>query len=61
MAILQPSREALEGISPVNMERCKLSSEKEKSANVLPCCPDSNFGMPFFQTFVSFLVYIMEL
>ena len=57
MAILQPSREALEGISPVNMERCKLSSEKEKSANVLPCCPaDSNFGMPFFQTFVSFLV-----
>ncbi|KAG2554721.1 hypothetical protein PVAP13_9KG592000 [Panicum virgatum] len=46
MAILQPSREALEGISPVNMERCKLSSEKEKSANVLPCCPDSNFDRP---------------
>ncbi|RLN19573.1 lysine-specific demethylase SE14-like [Panicum miliaceum] len=48
MAILQPSREAFEGISPVHREKFKLSSEKEKSANVLPCCPaGSNSGSSF--------------
>lgn len=48
MAILQPSREALEGISPVHRERSKLSSEKEQMSNVFPCCPaGGNSGMPF--------------
>nr|CAB3497062.1 unnamed protein product [Digitaria exilis] len=39
MAILQPSKEALEGISPVQWERYKLSSEQESFSNLLPCCP----------------------
>ncbi|CAL4920793.1 unnamed protein product [Urochloa decumbens] len=48
MAILQPSREALEGISPVHRERYKLMSEKAKLSNVLPRCPaGGNFGSSF--------------
>ncbi|TKV98188.2 hypothetical protein SEVIR_9G542600v4 [Setaria viridis] len=48
MAILQPSKEALEGISPVHRERSKLSFEKEKNSNVFPCCPaGGNFGSSF--------------
>lgn len=48
MAILQPSREALEGISLAHWERCKLSSEKDNCPNAIPCCPaDGNFGCSF--------------
>lgn len=55
MAILQPSKEALEGISPVQWERYKLSSEQESFSNVLPCFPaGDNVGMSIFQTFAVF-------
>ncbi|KAL6902365.1 hypothetical protein ACP4OV_005241 [Aristida adscensionis] len=48
MAILQPSRKALEGISLVHRERYKLSCEKDNGSNVLPCCPtDGNSGFSF--------------
>ncbi|XP_006651047.3 lysine-specific demethylase SE14 [Oryza brachyantha] len=40
MAILQPSRKALEEISLVDKERYKVSCEKENSSNVLPCSPN---------------------
>lgn len=47
MAILQPSRKALEEISLVDKERYKLSCEKEICSNVLPCSPnDGSSGMP---------------
>uniref|UniRef100_A0A0E0NPS4 JmjC domain-containing protein n=1 Tax=Oryza rufipogon TaxID=4529 RepID=A0A0E0NPS4_ORYRU len=47
MAILQPSRKALEEISLVDKERYKLSCEKEICSNVLPCSPnDGSSGCP---------------
>ncbi|WVZ55495.1 hypothetical protein U9M48_006146 [Paspalum notatum var. saurae] len=47
MAILQPSREALEGISLAHRGRYKLSSEKD-SSEAIPCCPaDGNLGCSF--------------
>lgn len=48
MTILQPTREALEGISLAHMSKYKMSSEKDNCSNAIPCCPaDSNFGMAF--------------
>ncbi|XP_062209913.1 probable lysine-specific demethylase SE14 [Phragmites australis] len=48
MAILQPSREALEGVSLVRRERYRLSCEKDNCSNVLPCCPaDGRSGCSF--------------
>uniref|UniRef100_A0A0D9VPM4 JmjC domain-containing protein n=1 Tax=Leersia perrieri TaxID=77586 RepID=A0A0D9VPM4_9ORYZ len=47
MAILQPSRKALEEISVVDKEKYKLSCEKENCSNVLPCSPnDGVSGCP---------------
>jgi hypothetical protein len=40
MAILQPSKKALEEMSLVDRERFKLNSEKENHSNVPPCSPD---------------------
>ncbi|AQL09591.1 putative lysine-specific demethylase ELF6 [Zea mays] len=39
MAILQPSREVLEGISLAHTSRYKMSSEKDNCSNTIPCCP----------------------
>jgi hypothetical protein len=65
MTILQPTREALEGISLAHTSRYKMSSEKDNCSNTIPCCPaDSNFGMPFLasDSDVLFLcLYISEL
>ncbi|KAL6649229.1 hypothetical protein ACP70R_013453 [Stipagrostis hirtigluma subsp. patula] len=47
MAILQPSRKALEGISPDHRRRYNLSCENENVSNVLPCCPDGSSGCSF--------------
>ncbi|AQL09586.1 putative lysine-specific demethylase ELF6 [Zea mays] len=48
MAILQPSREVLEGISLAHTSRYKMSSEKDNCSNTIPCCPtDSKFGCSF--------------
>ena len=60
MTILQPTREALEGISLAHTSRYKMSSEKDNCSNTIPCCPaDSNFGMPFLASDVFFLfIYI---
>ncbi|KAF0914642.1 hypothetical protein E2562_030702, partial [Oryza meyeriana var. granulata] len=46
MAILQPSRKALEEISLVDKERYKLSCEKEICSNVLPYSPNDSSGCP---------------
>lgn len=63
MTILQPTREALEGISLARMSRYKMSSEKDNCSNTIPCYPaDSNFGMPFLASDIFFLfIYISEL
>nr|CAB3502000.1 unnamed protein product [Digitaria exilis] len=53
MAILQPSKEALEGISPVQWERYKLSSEQESFSNVLPCFPAGDNVV--FRTFADYI------
>lgn len=59
MAILQPSREALEGISLAHRGRYKPSSEKDDCSNTIPCCTaDGNFGMPFLASKVLFYFYI---
>jgi len=51
MTILQPTREALEGISLARMSRYKMSSEKDNCSNTIPCYPaDSNFGCSFVPT-----------
>lgn len=48
MAILQPSRKALQEMPLVDRERLKLNCEKENRSNVFPCSPDDgNSGMPF--------------
>lgn len=46
MAILQPSKKALEEMSLVDIERFKLNCEKENRSNVIPCSSDDgNSGM----------------
>lgn len=48
MAILQPSKKALEEMSLVDRERFKVNCEKENHSNVSPCPPDDgNSGHPF--------------
>uniref|UniRef100_A0ACD5WS05 Uncharacterized protein n=1 Tax=Avena sativa TaxID=4498 RepID=A0ACD5WS05_AVESA len=47
MAILQPSKKALEEMSLADMERLKLNCEKENDSNVLSCSiNDGNSGRP---------------
>uniref|UniRef100_M8B2F1 Lysine-specific demethylase lid n=1 Tax=Aegilops tauschii TaxID=37682 RepID=M8B2F1_AEGTA len=47
MAILQPSKKALEDMSLVDVERFKLNCEKENHSNAISCSPDDgNSGHP---------------
>lgn len=60
MTILQPTREALEGISLAHTSRYKMSSEKDNCSNTVPCCPaDSNFGMPFLASNSNVFLFII--
>lgn len=56
MAILQPSKKALEDMSLVDIERFKLNCEKENHSNAIPCSPDDgNSGMSLLSSFCSLL------
>nr|WBP50116.1 demethylase [Triticum aestivum] len=44
MAILQPSKKALEDMSLVDIERFKLNCEKENHSNAIPCSPDDSIS-----------------
>ncbi|KAI4995422.1 hypothetical protein ZWY2020_035325 [Hordeum vulgare] len=46
MAILQPSKKALEEMSLADIERFKLNCEKENHSNAIPCSDDGNSGHP---------------